>query len=293
MIRSSQTLYINSKQRTVGTDEDFYISLPIQPANKFTHVSVLGCSIPKSFYSVQDGQNTFIVREIYTNPPIINNYTITVPQGNYSINSFITTLKGLFIAEGLTEYDIIQENSKIQGTTGKLTFTHQNAPDHVGVFVFENNNIADLVGFDRNSTNSFSQPNIEGTEILISTNIVNFQAESQIYLHSDICLSYNDDVLLSVFGTGEPYLSNIIFENQDLEAYSKPILRKDSNNFHFYITNEYGNPILLNGVDMLITLIVYEKMDIYELLKTFMQYQISRNDEQDRKLKNENKKSLK
>jgi len=273
-------------------DENFYISLPIQPANKFTHVSVLGVSIPKSFYSVQKGQNTFIVREIYDNPPLITNHTITVPEGNYSINSFITTLKALFLAEGLTEYNIIQENSKIQGVTGKLTFTHENAPTHVGVFIFENSNISDLMGFDRNSTNSFSAPNIEGIEILISTNIVNFQAESQIYLHSDICLSHNDDILLSVFGTGEPYLSNIIFENQDLEAYSKPILRRDSNNFHFYITNEYGNPILLNGVDMLITLIVYEKVDMYELIKTFMQYQMSRNEEQDKK-KIEDKKSQK
>ena len=115
MIRSSQTLYINSKQRSKGFDHDFYITLPIQPANKFTHVSVLGISIPKSFYSVQNNQNTFIVREVFNNNLLITDNIITVPEGNYTINSFIITLKDLFVAAGLIEYNIIQENSKIQG----------------------------------------------------------------------------------------------------------------------------------------------------------------------------------
>lgn len=281
-IRNSQTIYINSKQRTSGTDEDFQITLNLEPSNNFTHVSVLGASIPKSYYSIQHGQNTFVVREIYADRT--DEYVITVPEGNYSINSFVITLKGLFEAEGLIEYSVIQENSRIQATTGKLTFLHEHALTHTASFNFLNNNIADLMGFDRLSTVLFSLPNSEGTEILKSKNIVNFQAESQIYLHSDICLSHNDDILLSIFGTGEPYLSNMIFENQDIEAYSKPILRKDSNNFHFYITNEFGNIINLNGVDMLITLLCYEKQNIYKLIKTFMNYQIKKDDDDEKKL---------
>lgn len=286
MIRSSQVLYINSKQRTTGTDDNFNITLPIQPYNKFTHVSVLNLSIPKSFYAVQESQNTFIIREIYNNPPNTIDYLITVPVGNYTITSFITVMKGVLLSEGLINYTLIQENTRIEPQTGKLMFTHDESKDHDALFIFQDNNIAELMGFQRNSENKFSAP-VNGVEYLQSSSIVNFQSESQIYLHSDICLSHNDDILLSVFGTGNPYLSNIIFDNQDLEAYSKPILRRDSNNFHFYITNEFNNPILLNGVDMLMTIIVYEKINMFDLFKFYIDYRIS-NDTEQKKIK-ENK----
>ena len=283
MIRSSQVLYINSKQRTSGTDDNFNITLPIQPGNKFNHVSVLNLSIPKSFYAVQEAQNTFIIREVYNNPPNTIDYLITVPVGNYTITSFITVMKGVLLAEGLINYNVIQENTRIEPQTGKLMFTHDESEEHDAVFVFQDNNIAELMGFQRNSENKFSAP-VNGIEYLQSTSIVNFQSESQIYLHSDICLSHNDDILLSVFGTGNPYLSNIIFDNQDLEAYSKPILRRDSNNFHFYITNEFNNPILLNGVDLLMTIIVYEKLNMFDLFKFYIDYRIS-NDTEQKKIK--------
>ena len=66
-------LYINSSNRISGTDGQFTIKLPSNFLHDFDKVAVLAANIPKTYYQVQDGFNTFTLVEG------LSNITITVP----------------------------------------------------------------------------------------------------------------------------------------------------------------------------------------------------------------------
>lgn len=264
LIRSQQIVHINSAFRSSGTDSNFDISIPLKKNNSFTHVAVLSASIPKSYYLIADGENTFIIRENAVD------YTITLPVGNYTITSLIYVLNNLFTGD-TSHYSVSFPDGKTEAQTGKLTFSHNNA-QHGSEFIFENNHLAEVLGFARGSTNPFI---ISGnTSTLLSTSVCNFQKESTIFLHSS-CASNGgaDDILLELFASGNPDLSNINFESSgNLEEHSKILKDSQSTNYSFYITDEYRSEIFLNGINLLITLCFYEKNQISSLTTGFIKY---------------------
>lgn len=264
IIKSQQVVHINSAFRNKGTDSDFEIKIPLTKNNRFTHVGVLSVSIPKSYYLIPDGENTFIIRENEVD------YTITIPPGNYSITSLLYVLNNLF-TEDTSHYHVTFPDSKTEAQTGKLSFSHNNA-HHESSFIFGNNHLPEVLGFARGSTNPFII--IGNTSTLTSTNVCNFQRESTIFLHSNLASNNGqDDILLELFSSGSPDLSNINFENRgNLEEHSKMLKNGLSDSFRFYLTDEYRQGIELNGINMLITLCFYEKENINRLLTGFIKF---------------------
>jgi len=264
LIKSQQIVHINSAFRSAGTDSRFDISIPLKKNNSFTHVAVLSASIPKSYYLIGQNENTFIIRENAVD------YTITLPVGNYTITSLIYVLNNLFTGD-TSHYTVSFPDGKTSPQTGKLTFTHNNT-HHSSALVFENDHLAEVLGFARGSTNPFI---ISGnTSTLVSHNVCNFQKESTIFLHSSCCSNGGeDDILLELFASGNPDLSNINFESSgNLEEHSKILKDSQSNNYSFYLTDEFGQGINLNGINMLITLCFYEKNQISSLTTGFIKY---------------------
>ena len=283
LIRSSQTVHINSAFRQSGTDSDFVIQIPLKKNNKFTHVAIIDISVPKSYYLIGEGENTFIIQENG------NTFTITIPPGNYNITSFIYVLNNLFQhTAGTNHYSVSFPDSKTEAQTGKMTFTHTNT-QHNTEFIFGNNHLPEVMGFGRGSTNQFVIGQNNST--LVSTNICNFQRESTLFVHSNLASNSEDDILIELFASGNPDLSNINLTNGDLEEHSKEFIGSQSNSFHFYITDEYRQGLNLNGVNMLITLCFYEKNTIDNLMTGFIKY-LTMYLEEERKEKLENKKKL-
>ena len=281
LIKNSQIVHVNSGFRTAGTNSRFDISVNLQKNNSFTHVAVLSASIPKSYYLIGQGENTFIIRENDVD------YTITVPVGNYTVTSLIYVLNNLFTGD-TSHYSVSFPDGKTSAQTGKLTFTHNNA-HHGSALVFESNHLPEVLGFARGSTNPFI---IDGnTSTLVSTHVCNFQRESTLFLRSNFCSNNGqDDILLELFASGNPDLSNINFESSgNLEEHSKILKDSQSNNYSFYLTNEYRDEIYLNGVNMLVTLVFFEKTNIDSLLTGFIKYvtyyieSLKREAEQDRR----------
>jgi hypothetical protein len=268
LIDSQQIIHVNSKFRVRGTDDNFDYKIQLNSGNLYTHVAVLSVSIPKSYYLVPEGENTFVVMDDGTE------ITVTIPPGNYSITSFIYVLTNIFQnhAEHLNHYSVTFPNSKIQAQTGKMTFVHTNT-NHSSSFVFGDNHLAEVMGFERGSTNTFV---INGNQTtLVSKNVCNFQRESTLFLHSDVASNEKDDILLEMFASGNPDLSNINFENQgNLEEHSKLITNSQNNSYKFYITDEYDKGINLNGVNMLITLCFYQKTNVNRLIRGFIKYKM-------------------
>ena len=89
MISHSRLIYINSAIRQSGNDGNFNAAVLMPREEKFTHVCVVEANIPKSYYLVQDGYTTFTLME--DGFPIL----VTVPIGNYNVNSFAKMLASL------------------------------------------------------------------------------------------------------------------------------------------------------------------------------------------------------
>jgi hypothetical protein len=281
LIKTQQIIHINSAFRDTGTDSDFTYNLPIKRDNEFTHCAVISVSVPKSYYLVPEGENTFTIEENGST------FIVTIPPGNYNITSFIYVLNGLFTGQ-LSHYSVSFPDGKTEAQTGKMTFQHTNI-QHDTDFIFGSNHLPEVMGFDRGSTNSFIINQTHST--LVSTNICNFQRESTIFLHSNLGSNGGqDDILLEMFASGNADLSNINFENNgNLEEHSKVLTNNLSTKFRFSLSDEYRSGINLNGVNMLITLCFYQKEDINRLMTGFIKY-VTLYLQQEREEKEEKKK---
>ncbi len=256
--------HIDSRKRDSGiNDANFSITLPIESNEEFDSVVLLKCQIPKSYYMVRDGFNTFTLTENLTS------ITITIPVGNYNRRSFAIVLEQLLNTASLNNfiYTVSYNNSSKEGDTGKYSFTCQGftLPPQ---FVFTEN-VFELLGFNPNSINTF----IGG--ILISSNVIKLQLEDSIYIHSDICVNENGDNILEVVysSTNDPTFSIISYEMIDLETNSKNINKSVSNTFKFTLTNENEQQLDLNGLNWVCDIMLYKKnAGLSSLIKGFIKY---------------------
>jgi len=86
IIESQRIFYCDSHDRLSGTHSDFTLQFDFQNQN-YDYAVVLQATIPKSYYLVQQGRNTFQLQELSST------VTITMPVGNYSRSSFKSQLQ--------------------------------------------------------------------------------------------------------------------------------------------------------------------------------------------------------
>jgi hypothetical protein len=118
MTMEKKVYYINSTNKINGTHSNFLYKVSIPPNASFTHCSLIQASIPKSYYLVQETQNTFTLDENGTT------YTITIPVGNYTRASFVTQLSTQLNATGDWTYVVsVPDTNGGDPETGLITFT--------------------------------------------------------------------------------------------------------------------------------------------------------------------------
>lgn len=253
--------YVNSAFRTNANDTNTQFSYYFDKFqnNDFDHVVVLSASIPKSFYLIQSGSNSFVLNENGTH------VTITLTPGNYNRNSLLATVKLLLNSNSPNSwtYNITYPNINTTYDDGKFYFTVTGNSSQPS-FIFTSS-MYEQLGFNANSNNVF----VGGS--LVSTNVCNLSVETTLYLHSDICQNGNDDnVLQEIYSNGESSYSYINYQNVCPHEYSKPILNNMSNTFNFYLTDEFGNIINTNGININFTLMVYKKNNIDDMIKGYI-----------------------
>jgi hypothetical protein len=263
-IDNKKIFYIDSNNRTGGTTSDFTVTLNIQPGDEFTHAVVLQCLIPKSYYLVQSGSNTFQLQED------IFNVVITVPVGNYSRRSFQSAIISLLNSNSpnLWVYSITYPNTATAADTGLFTYI-VTGNSVQPIFKFPaSSTLYEQFGFNKGSTNSF-----QGNQ-LVSANVLKMVREDAIYLRSDIIQSMEgNSVLQCVFSSSDsPAYSNIAYRAIDVEANSKEMVASTGNIYRFYLTNEDEVPINLNGLNFIISLMLYKQNNLSSLLKGAIKY---------------------
>jgi hypothetical protein len=261
-----QLYYINSRNRLSGTDSDFTYAIDLR---NFTpsHCVVLSCNIPKSFFVVQEGQNTLTLTE-----EDVNTATITIPAGNYNRSNLKSVLQTLLTTNSPNAYTYVISvpNSASSGDTGKYTFSCVGHTLQPKLTFSSDNNLYELLGFDSGSTNSFSAGS------LVSSNVVKLTKEDSIFIHSDIVGGISGDILQEIYSVDSPDFSNIIFHNHATDHYEQEMNGTTNNIFRFYLTNEDGIKLELNGLNWSMTLSCYKKDDSSDFLKQYLKYSLSK-----------------
>ena len=262
-MNSSKTVLINSEDRQSGTSSSFTYHISSE-GNSYTHALVLGCNIPVSYYLIQEPYNTFILVEQGTN------VTITIPEGNYNVNSFKNVLKVLLNTSTLHGwiYDVIFENDYIGRATGKYTYKCTGFSSPPSFTFNEKGELHAQFGFDHGSTNTF-----DSLGSLRSTAVVNFIPETVLTITSDLC---EDSNLLTIFhDNAQPY-SNISFQCQT-QLYKKKLRRncKDSL-YKFSLISKNGTDINLNGQPILLNILLFNDNDKYKRdIQDYIRYRIT------------------
>lgn len=230
--------YINSRNRSSGTNNDFYINIPIDPNEKYNKVVVLQASIPKTYYVI--GQNdSFTLDENGTE------YEISIRAGNYNVKTFGTAIQTALNTAGSYTYTVTRPYEN-----GKYQFNVSGNAGIQPIFIFTTS-MFEQMGFDINSSNSFVG------DVLTSENVVNLQRESTIFIHSSMVAE--GDVLQEIYSVNTENYSAVTFDNSNPSWYAKNISYTTTNTYRFYLCNEDSIPIDLNGINWLITLCFFRE----------------------------------
>jgi len=259
-------VYINSRDRISGTDEDFTYNIQFPDGWEFTHVVCLNVLIPKSYYLIQaDGlENNFQLDENGTT------VTVDVPVGSYLLNSFKTTISTLLTnasPHGLT-YTLAYPSSS-GADTGKWTYTQTNGA--IQSTIICNTHLFEPLGFFSGSTNAFTGTTLE------STCVIKLQSEDRLLIHSNVANNPGqDDILVSINSTTSINYSSIAWDCPSPEFYCHLLSSKHNNAYSFSLTDENGELIQLNGLNMNITLLFFKKDPIFDQIRNFLRMIVSK-----------------
>lgn len=170
-----KTIYVNSTNRSSGTNEDFIVTttvqqFPLPPKS----VKLVTASIPYTWDNITNGNNTFSI--VQTAPPSPTNVTdnFVIPTGNYTGPTLAVVLQNLINASILLGQPYV-----VAYNVSTFTFTFSTVgPDRFQI-VF--GSAATLLGFAPGSTNPAS-PALSVT----STQPVQLVPDMEIFICSDL-----------------------------------------------------------------------------------------------------------
>lgn len=259
---SPQIISINSKDRISGTNTNFLSASIDLGTNQYDSVCLIQASIPKSWYNIPTGYNTFTLRELGLDT------TITIPAGTYNKNNLMLVLPSLLTAGSIAlghtwVYTMSYPNIATSADTFKYTWSVTGNSGNQPSFIFDlNSQPFRTLGFDPSSTNTFVGSS------LTSANCLNFAYILRLFLQSNICADAQDGVLQEILDVGSyPFLSTIYFEQFNLDLGAKAYNRDYINSWNFSLVDGYGRLVDLNGVPFAFTLYLYKRNDTHEFHK--------------------------
>src|SRR5690349_7428360 len=121
MYINKRFVYIDSNKRISGTHSNFEYDLSVASFQEYTHVCVAQANIPKTYYLIELGENTFTLRED------VHDIQISIPAANYTRSNLKTVLEGLLNDSSVLGISYTVTTPAVtEGDTGKYTFTCSN-----------------------------------------------------------------------------------------------------------------------------------------------------------------------
>jgi hypothetical protein len=240
---------INSANREEGSysSTDFFITLQIPPDRKFTKVVLDNCIIPKTWYNIQEGFNSFYIIENSIQRKI------TIIASDYAPN----TLSNELINELNTGqpigwlYTVTFPSGRTSGINAKFTFSVTGNSSQPSLYFPNTLTPYEQLGFDAGSTTQFS------ANSLTSPNVVFLQSERAIFLHSDIVNNPYSNILQTMFTSANITFSSIYFTQYNHIFNSRKYNGNNKNRFRFTLSDQDDNLISLNGNNWEFTIILW------------------------------------
>ena len=168
-------LVINSKDKQSGTNGRFTVQFNDSSCQQVQKVLVKEIFVPNLFYNISNEvgrkNNTLTFSQNG-----LANITVTVPEGQYTVDNLITTLKGLI--DGVLIDGVIVTITK-NNITFKLTFTF------TGAGTVANNNVQFFVATSTISPVIGLENDTASTNILVMNDIYNLVGSEYVQIHSD------------------------------------------------------------------------------------------------------------
>lgn len=254
----------NSKDRVSGTNSNFN-SLPIDLGNNaFDTVCLIQASIPKSFYNVPSGYNTFTLRENATS------VTVTIPPGSYTrinLQSNLATLLTTASPNGLTY--TISYPASTAADTFHYTFS-VNSAVIVCKFIFTDVSPFRQLGFETNTTYTFTAG--VGSSTLESVNAINLSYILRAFIKSNLVADATDSILEELLNFGSfPSNSVMSYQQVNFDMNSRAFNPNNKNSWNFTLQDAFGQEINLNGISWAFSVVFYQRNKIHEIHKTELQ----------------------
>ena len=231
-------IYLNSqmadKYFNGASDCEYNLPLIEIPDGFHIYLSVVSCLIPYSFYNINSSNNT-----LFYSVGGGDSNRLTIPIGNYNVNSLLSVLKTNISSAFTITYDNIKN---------KFTFTHT-----TNDFMFMSSSTClQILGFNNNIT-------ILSTSLsLTSVNCVNVYNIRSIQVNSNL-ITYNINkvqknnfcILCSVPITCTPFS---LIEYINRTNFKTNLFLNKISNIKIKLTDDNGNLIDLNGCHYSLTL---------------------------------------
>jgi hypothetical protein len=259
----------NSKDRVSGSNSNFN-SAPIDLGNNaFDTVCLIQASIPKSFYNVPSGYNTFVLRE--SDGFTTTNTTITIPPGSYTrinLQSVLST---------------ILTNASPDGLTYTITYPASTAADTFHYTFNVDVGSAYDISFILTDRSPYRQLGLEiGTYTFIDTSLTNSALESvnainlsyilRAFIKSNLVADATDSILEELLNFGSfPSNSVMSYQQVNFDMNSRAFNPNNKNSWNFVLQDAFGQEIDLNGISWAFSVVFYQRNKIHEIHKTELQ----------------------
>lgn len=229
-----------------ATSSSYTTALHIDKAEDY--MSLVSISFPKSYFLVNDGTNTFFLDET----------EYTIPEGNYNISTFVSTVNNL----------ITPSTVSVSNITGRLTLTSSETE-----LIFpESSKLYRLFGCSEGSTNTIGG-------IFVSPNVINLQALNRVYICVDEVVdssSHNfGNILSTIYVNSTSDFSNVVFINPEIQETARPLRKSWSErlynqDFTFRFIDEDGEYLNLHGGTIVLCVKTFKKPRLEELLRNYI-----------------------
>jgi hypothetical protein len=250
----------NSKDRVSGSNSNFN-SLPVDLGNNaFDTVCLVQASLPKSFYNMPSGYNTFTLKENATS------VTVTIPVGSYTrinLQSVLATKLTAASPNGLT-YTVTYPASTVADTF-HYTFTVSSAIIAVQ-FIFSSKSPYRQLGFEI-ATYTFTAATL--TSSLESVNSLNLSYILRAFIKTNLVSDATDSILEEILNFGSYPASSVVhYQQYNFDMNSRKLSQSAKNSWNFVIQDAFGQEIDLNGIPWAFSVVFYQRNKTHEIHKT-------------------------
>jgi len=228
--------------------------------NAFDTVCLVQASIPKSFYNMPSGYNTFTLRENTTS------VTVTIPPGNYNrinLQSVLATVLTSASPNGRT-YTVSYPPST-QADTFHYTFTVNSIAITVQ-FIFTSISPFRQLGFDV-GTYTFT-PGISSST-LESINALNLSYILRAFIKTNLVADATDSILEEILSFGSfPSSSVVHYIQYNFDMNSRKLSPGAKNSWNFVLQDAFSQEISLEGVPWAFSVVFFQRNKTHEIHKT-------------------------